>query len=739
MINVSDGYRAAIIGVSRKMLAKAVVEIIDPDITYGESEGSGVFAWAKPAQLHDKIFEATPYATLEPGRWVLDGTRKLLPDDPAQTAGQIAHVGDVLCDEEGFFDREVYAEQPFSNVEVLQVCSVYFSTDPADGVPMDFRVGVYSGSTEIYGKDFTGNKATSVVLTDFTVNAPTAIRVTVTRWSLPRRRIRVLDIIPGLYEEWALNSLVDLDIQMRGNFAGLALPYNTANLRIKNAGRRFEPFTRSGVFRSIEERQAIPISMGPVQADGSVEYCPVGVFFQKSGGWDTGKNDMYIDWQLVDICGLLADRDFQIPATLPTTLAGWFQCFVSQLGENFTNYYHVDPAYANLPVIVNSVEHLRNRKCGALIRFACMATGTWPRADQETGYLTAEPLWSEGSKITPRQLYKYPTKKGNDTLAVLNFKLYDGSANGTIYTVSGNSTSSSKTLSIDNPFIHDHATALTAAKQILSQYGGLKITTVGRGDPATEIGDVDTIWISNSEAKTARRMEQSFRLADGKLKNCRDVFLQADGAFLYERFVVLTGSGSWTPPAGVTELRLILGQGAQGSAAGENGQSYYYDGFGKRPPYTAQDGAAGIPGKIWSGNVTVNAGVAINYACGAGSPAVAFGETADEGAETTFSIYTSADGKRYANGFTDIASGASYGRSGVEAPLDGSSDSPTGGKGGTNRIREMVGRETIYNKDGKPIGSQPIYAYIGEITAGAPGKKGADGFVVIYWDKEAEA
>ena len=161
MLNVTDGFKEAIIGVSRRMLAKAVVEIIDPDITYSESTGSGAAPWSKPAQLHDKTLALAPrYGTLEPGRWTLDGTVVLLPDDPATATGQTAHVGNVLCDESGVFSTEVYAEQPFANVSILQACSVYFSTDPIDGIPVDFRVSVMSGDTAVYTKEFTGNTAT---------------------------------------------------------------------------------------------------------------------------------------------------------------------------------------------------------------------------------------------------------------------------------------------------------------------------------------------------------------------------------------------------------------------------------------------------------------------------------------------------------------------------------------------------------------------------------------------------
>ena len=92
-----------------------------------------------------------------------------------------------------------------------------------------------------------------------------------------------------------------------------------------------------------------------------------------------------------------------------------------------------------------------------------MATGTWPRADAETGKLAVEPLWNQGSKITLENLVNYPTMKANQSLASLIFHLSDW----TEYVVSGNSTSSEKTVTIENPFLHTQAQALTAARLIL--------------------------------------------------------------------------------------------------------------------------------------------------------------------------------------------------------------------------------------------------------------------------------
>lgn len=733
MLELTDGYKTAIVGDVRRMLIKAQLEIVDPDITYGTVNSSGAAAFSKGGQLHDKELSLNSrYATLEPGRWVLDGSFRLIPDDPAQLTGEVGFVGDVLSGDDGTFASPVYAELTFSNCSILQACSVYFSDDPIDGIAEDFSVAVYSGDTAVYTKTFTGNSAVSVSLDGFTVYDPTAIRVTVTKWSLPGRRLRIAEIIPGIYEQWTSDIIASLDIQMRGNFSCLSTPYGTCTLRMDNLDRRFEPRNKSGLFQSIEERQAIPVAIGVRLEDGSVEYKRAGVFYQANGGWKTGDNAMTMQWDLVDIVGLLAEREFKAPSTIPTTLDGWLAALVAQLGANFANRYHVDPDYDNVEATVNSAADVEGKKCGDILRWVCMATGTWPRADAETGSLTAEPFWSQGNKLDLDNMTTYPVMKANDDLAILTFQLYDG--NNTVVNISGNATSSSNTLTVSNPFIHTAEQAQTAARQILSQYGGIKLETTGRGDPAGEIGDVDTVWLNESSATTGRRMEQSFTFSNGVLRDCKSVLLQADGSFLFEGMAVLTGSGTWTPPDGVTQLRVILGQGSQGSTAGEGGGEYRYrPDRDETPPTKANDGTPGLPGKIWHGVININPGVPLAYSVGEGTAAGAYGETIPLGGESTFGAYSSANGRIYENGYTDIASGNSYGRSNVNVPLDGTSDGPSAGEGGMNTVLRFAGYKKTEN------GSKAIWVQVSTKSDGMPGHDGADGFVVVYWDKEASA
>lgn len=703
MIKSGQAYHAAITGDARRVLLRVVIDIISPDIVFGAGDTSGQIPWSKPEQLHDKVFgNPAKYATLERDRWALDGTWDLLPDDPAQTVGQMSYIGSVLSGADGTFSAPPWVELQFSGVSVLQACSVYFPDNDYDGLPEDFTVEIKQGGTAYHTRTYTGNTASFVSLEGFTVNNPDAIRVTVTKWSRPGRRMRVVEIVPGVYEAWDGGMIAEFNVKQQGNIAATALPYGTCTLKIDNLSRRFEPRSKNGLFQSIEERQGIDVSLGVRLADGTDEYKRLGIFYQFSGGWKTGDNGLTMQWNLVDIIGLLANREFLAPATLPTTLGGWIGALAAQLGVNFKDRWHVDPDFTALPVTVRTAEDVQGKKCGDILRWVCQATGTWPRADASTGDLTAEPLWSEGNKVTLDNLNGYPVMKANGDVAALIFTLNDGA--GTKYIVSGNATSSSETVSIDNPFIKTEAQALAAARLILSTYGGNVLDLTGRGDPSSEIGDVETVWLDESQATTARLTMQTFQFSGGVMQGCQSQLLQADGSFLYQGREVITTPGTWKAPAGKKSLRVILvGKGGDGT----RGQDGTWDAAGA-------DGVDGLGGLVWSGTININDGQEFP---------VIFGT------DTTFGAYSSANGKRYENGYTDVASGDSFARTGVAKPRAGTGDGGAKGTGGAQGQRKKV---KWTDESGASHSYWKIYSYPG---TGADGAMGASGCAVVYYDK----
>lgn len=716
MLSSSPAFQAAVVADSRKTLLRVIVDISDPDLVFGAITYSGIASdVCVPGQVEDKVFQLVPYGTLETDRWILDSTMQIFPDSPSQLREQAGFIGDVLSGPDGTYETPVWVEISFQNVSILQACSVYFPTAEYDGVPDTFTVEVKQGGTAYYTKTFTGNTESTFHLDGFTVMNPDAIRVTVSKWSRADRRLRVVEIVPGIYEEWDDGALAEFNVVQQANFSCLALPYGTCDLSMDNLDRRFEPRRKSGVFQSIEERQNIDVEIGMALPDSSKEYMRVGRFYQYSGGWKTGDNGITMRWSLVDIIGLLADRQYLPPATLPTTLSGWVASIVGQLGVNFAGRYLVDPSFASAAVTANSAADVSGKSCGEILRMACMATGTFPRADSSTGKLAVEPYWNQGGLLDLDNLSSYPVIKANDDIAALIFTLYDGTEDGTKYVVSGNSTASNNTVAIQNPFIHDQAAALTAARLILSTYGGNQLETTGRGNPASEVGDVDTVQLDRSNATTGRRMMQSFQFSNGVMRDCQSVLLQANGAFLFEGRTVLTESGSWTAPAEAgTTLRVILVGGGSGGSSGTNGT---WDAAGT-------DGTDGEGGLVWAGTITINPEQVFEVTIGQG------GGIGQEGTATTFGQYSSANGQNFSPNYTDVTSGSAYSRDGVSSPIPNTGDGGVKGIGGIkgNRHQEIVETEWAW---------ETVWVVDNEPGVGTPGTPGASGCVVIYWNKGA--
>ena len=717
MIKSSEAYEKAIVGHPRRMYVKAVVDIEDPDMVQGDVSGSeqeqGI---SRPLQLWDKEFSVNAnYASMEPNRWILDGSYILRPEDSATRDWEAGYVGALLSGADGVFAAPQAADIKFANVGVLQACSVAFSDRPSDGVAADFTVEVMSEGVAYYTKTVEGNNSALVPVTGFRVNNPDEIRVTITRWSLPGRRMRVAEIVPGVYEVWTGDEMCEFNVKHQADPTCLTLPYGTASIKFDNLNRRFDPRTKDGIFLMIEERQGIDLYMGPGLPDGTVEYKPLGTFYQSNRGWMHGDNTMTMSWALVDIIGLLSQRDFMWSGgEAPTTLKGWMEAITGQLGERFKSRVIVDPEYADLPVSI-STEAAKAYKCGDLIRFLCIATGTWPHADAQTGYLKIGPLSDDGNKITLDNLNKYPAMSANEDAAAITVNEY---------TIEGNAPSCGNTVSVNSPFLKD-ADRLNRAKTLLSFYGGNKLETLGRGDPASEIGDVDAIWLAEGNATSARRIKQDLSFHNGVLMNCKSEFVRGEGWFRFTSRKQFLESTTWTVPEGVWQLRIILiGHGGSGTDGGDgvwsnNNNTYMGQWLFPREP-APKRGDDGSGGKVWSGVIDVNPGQVIQIQTGTGA------------GNTTLWKYSSANGKSYPKGFTDPATGDVYARPGAGGSPPGSGNGGSGGQEGRNGLWKLEGGKIYVDENGVHREYNTIIEWYP--IPGKPGGSGATGSAIIYWE-----
>ena len=740
MINTSALFKDLIAADSRKIKVQAIMDIVDPDIEYGTVTGTTQTDYSDPIQLYDGNTDLQPYATLEPNRWLLDGTFDIAHSGMTQ---QIGWESSARCQNDGHF-VSCYFSLPISGVDVLQALTIFWPTAAYDGYATEFTVEVKQGGTAYFSKTVTSNTDTTVIFRDFIVYNPDEVKVTIAKWSIPVRRARCPEVMCGLRELWNNDNLSEFVVRQQADFSCISLPFGTAMMTIDNSTKEFEPRDKNNLFLSIEERQEIKLSIG---VEGA-EFVPIGTYFQFSNGWKTSANALTMEWSLVDIIGLLVDRQYVIPNPTPTTLEGWIADLVGQLGVKFADYYIVDPNYASMSMTVLSTDTMVDKTCGQILLWLCQAAGVFPRADATTGKLAINPFWSQGNAITLDNVENYPTMSANKDIAFVRFTLPDQST----ITIQGTSISSPNTVEITNPFIHDQAAALNAARQIISIYGGNVLTTLGRGDPSSEIGDVPTVQLDRSSATTGRLYYQDFIISDGILKGCTTQLLQATGSERYSKMEIFAESGSWTAPSGVTEAKIILVGGGHGGQAGSAGSLNV----------PGANGANGLGGNVFSDVIHFNAGQTFAITIGQGA---GFGS---DPTDTTFGSYSSANGSVYTPSYTDVQSGAALGRTGVADPT-GNGDGGKGGAGGlagagyTQTTTKTT--YTLYPDNGDPFEiteyvynelcslsptGNPDDVITGHVevvtetttrfiwttypTNGSPGVAGADGVVIIYYD-----
>lgn len=244
---------------------------------------------------------------------------------------------------------------------------------------------------------------------------------------------------------------------------------------------------------------------------------------------------------------------------------------------------------------------------------------------------------------------------------------------------------------------------------------------------------------------------------------------QPESSEYFDERVILTGSGEWTVPEGVTSYTRVLIGGGQGGSSGHRGESpavrtpkSWTEKFDALRRYVGLDngvsleggkggepGEAGDGGKVLVETVTdAVPGAKVSYACGKGGYGGAFSQGNDAGAPgtaTTMGGATSDTGSSSEAGYTDAITGevfAAKGKSGI-AGSPGNGYTWDGGKYTyqpsplitVDGVTYSAGKdkEEVEGEDGRGRYNTAPYGYVGYSWRGgygggaAAGSNGNDG------------
>lgn len=218
----------------------------------------------------------------------------------------------------------------------------------------------------------------------------------------------------------------------------------------------------------------------------------------------------------------------------------------------------------------------------------------------------------------------------------------------------------------------------SVADRVLAYYSGAKTLTVGIVAGTERPGDAVTLEDAFDDLTTGLMESMSINIS---------ATLKADTTIItgydpenhgneYSNSIILTGSGYWAVPAGVTKIKRVLigggdgGSGGHPGTAGSVGTMTQYDPLdawitgGSSPGEGGDPGIKGQGGKIYADEITVTPGQIIQFACGVGGNGGAAESAGSAGTDTTFGDVSSASGTRSQYGFYDYYSGLAYGTDG---------------------------------------------------------------------------
>lgn len=274
---------------------------------------------------------------------------------------------------------------------------------------------------------------------------------------------------------------------------------------------------------------------------------------------------------------------------------------------------------------------------------------------------------------------------------------------------STNSNGDEKEVSVTDATLVNVANSENVLSRVLSYYASAKTTSCDLIVAGEKPGDQLSFTNPYDEAERAFLSSMDIRASSFLRASCELVtgYLPTGNGNNFTRVSVLTGSGSWTVPVGVTRIRVSVIQGGHGGHGGQRGtagkyNSVRYKSTSGNPyelfvPNSTEVGVGGAPGtpgtggKVFSTTIEVVPGQVFQYSSGIGGVG-GNGQTADieaqdgtEGTHSTFGSYSSENGSTVDGGYLDIINNILYattgalGTSGSPGNIGGQTETADGG------------------------------------------------------------
>ena len=232
------------------------------------------------------------YGTFELNQFVLDGSKDILSDNPAD----IAFWNDTLSKEDCTFETNPKITITFQEQHTSSAITLYFE----DEFPAELKITWYtSAGTKLVTETFYPDSL--IYVCNHQIQNYGKVEIEFVKTTFPQRYIKLQYILYGKYIVWDKDMIQTAKVQEDIDVTSAALSINEADISIVDMNDDFDAENENGAWKSVQKTQEVTLSEFK---NGNM--IPMGAFFIND--FSFSKN--IAKFKLVDVVGLLDKYTF---------------------------------------------------------------------------------------------------------------------------------------------------------------------------------------------------------------------------------------------------------------------------------------------------------------------------------------------------------------------------------------------------------------------------------------------
>jgi hypothetical protein len=409
LLQVSDAFQTAITSKTQYVKGRVSVSYEDPFMdssvgitSNGEAETSYI------TQVANTKEKAT-HKWLSVG-CVPDGTYYPCPSESEMLYNEMGYWSNAASG-----DDCVFAAPPIITLEFsarsISVMRIVGDNERAE-YPVDFNLQFYNDDGVLISTDsITGNNSVAWEKSGYNLLLIAKVVLTITKWSQPNKRAKILEFFPQLIKTYEGNNLISINLDEEREFSTGTLPIGNIGsaeitIQLNNADRQFDINNASSdLYGLLGLNKRVQAWIGVELADGSFEYASLGIFFITK--WQIPSNDVYAELTAQNKLSLMDNTTYAGPVYQNKALYDLALAVITDTGYD----YYVDDELKNYTLPDAYFDGKSHRECLRIIAESCGGSCYIDRSDI---IQIAGPSYLEQQTVV-RQIFTRSTFFNNDS------------------------------------------------------------------------------------------------------------------------------------------------------------------------------------------------------------------------------------------------------------------------------------------------------------------------------------